>query len=93
MLLCSEAGRFITGTDIKIDGSLPCPGFASWGLTLRIRRLHNVLSRTRDRGGLGIGDPGDSCIKAGVSLQFRWFRLIVSHSATDFYILDGYKFS
>ena len=22
ILLCSEAGRFITGTDIKIDGSL-----------------------------------------------------------------------
>ena len=43
MLLCSGAGKFITGTDIKIDGSLLCLGSGEWQLTLGIRGLHNVL--------------------------------------------------
>lgn len=44
VLLCSEAGRFITGTDIKIDGSLSCLGIRVWRLTLGVRRLYNFLS-------------------------------------------------
>ena len=39
VLLCSEAGKFITGTDIKIDDSLSCIGIGVWGLTLGVRRL------------------------------------------------------
>ena len=42
VLLCSEAGRFITGTDIKIDGAFPMlevgdfesDGFHSGGYTM-----------------------------------------------------------
>lgn len=44
VLLCSEAGKFITGTDIKIDGSLSCIGIGVWGLPLGVRRLYNFLS-------------------------------------------------
>ena len=49
VLLCSEAGRFITGTDIKIDGRLVSPVAVPWGLTLGVRGLYNVLSWVRAR--------------------------------------------
>ena len=42
ILLCSDAGRFITGTDIKIDGDHSSFALKIFALTSR-RRLHNIL--------------------------------------------------
>ena len=68
VLLCSGAGKFITGTDIKIDGSLLCLEIGEWQLTLGIRGIHNVLSWTRGRWGLNFGDPNQSWSERGGSL-------------------------
>ena len=46
VLLCSEAGRFITGTDVKVDGGSLCVGIGGWALTLVVRRLYDFLSGT-----------------------------------------------
>ena len=43
ILLCSEAGKFITGTDIKIDGEHLWLAYSNWGLTCRLRGVYNVL--------------------------------------------------
>ena len=43
ILLCSEAGKFITGTDIKIDGEHLWFTYSIWGLTCRLRWIYNVL--------------------------------------------------
>ena len=40
VLLCSEAGRFITGSDFKIDGSLSCLGIGVSRLTTGVRLLY-----------------------------------------------------
>lgn len=46
VLLCSEAGRFITGTDIKIDGEL-WSSFSCRGLLIvGYRWLHYLLKET-----------------------------------------------
>ena len=43
ILLCSEAGKFITGTDIKIDGEHLRSAYSNWVLTCRVRWIYNVL--------------------------------------------------
>ena len=43
ILLCSEAGKFITGTDIKIDGEHLRFAYSNWELTCRLRWIYNVL--------------------------------------------------
>ena len=44
ILLCSEAGKFITGTDIKIDGEHLWFVYSNWELTCRLRWIYNVLT-------------------------------------------------
>ena len=43
ILLCSEAGKFITGTDIKIDGEHLWLAYSIWKLTSRFRWVYHVL--------------------------------------------------
>ena len=43
ILLCSEAGKFITGTDIKIDGEHLWSTYSNWKLIYRIRWIYDVL--------------------------------------------------
>ena len=50
VLLCGEAGRFITGTDIKIDGEFRgLPWMQMWRLMVACRGLYNLLSWTFKR--------------------------------------------
>ena len=43
ILLCSEAGKFITGTDIKIDGKPLWFAFSTRELTSKLRWIYHVL--------------------------------------------------
>ena len=50
VLLCGEAGRFITGTDIRIDGALLVVSFAKTGergLACGVRWVYDVLSAAK----------------------------------------------
>ena len=55
VLLCSEAGKFITGTDIKLDGTWTKGYGQRFKLTMD-RRLHRILKSTAWRN--KTGQPG-----------------------------------
>ena len=44
ILLCSEAGKFITGTDIKIDGEHLRFAYSIRRLTCKLRWIYNILT-------------------------------------------------